>query len=69
MADPLWLKGQLTGTCQGKPTRKRGGSGLARWYQLRLTEAVVADWAPVSGPPKDAPSGPPPFSQASTVAV
>ena len=39
MAEPRWLKGTLTGTCVGKPTRKRGGSGLARWYQLQLVEA------------------------------
>ena len=53
----LWLKGTLTGTCLGKPTRKRGGSGLARWYQLQLVEAVISDWAPVAGPPSQVPTG------------
>lgn len=66
MAEPLrWLKGTLTGTCVGKPTRKRGGSGLARWYQLTLVEAVIADWEPVAGPPSAPPAEPAPFSQAS----
>ena len=62
----LWVKGTLTGTCVGKPTRKRGGSGLARWYQLELVEAVVSDWEPVAGPPSSMPSaeGEAPFCQA-----
>src|SRR5438876_767078 len=47
MAEPRWLKGTLTGRCEGKPTRKRGGSGLARWYKLELVEAVIGDWAAV----------------------
>ena len=62
----LWLKGTLTGTCLGKPTRKRGGSGLARWYQLELVEAVISDWEPVAGPPSGAAkkAGEAPFCQA-----
>ena len=69
MAEPrsLWLKGTLTGTCLGKPTRKRGGSGLARWYQLDLVEAVISDWEEVAGPPSStapAEGEPAPFCQA-----
>lgn len=59
-----WLKGKLTGTCLGKPARKRGGSGLARWYQLQLVEAVIDGWEPVAGPPTAASEGAAPFSQA-----
>ena len=68
MAEPRsrWVKGSLTGTCVGKPTRKRGGSGLARWYQLQLVEAVISDWEPVAGPPSraSATEGEEPFCQA-----
>ena len=68
MAEPRlrWVKGSLTGTCLGKPTRKRGGSGLARWYQLELVEAVISDWVQVAGPPSrdSAAGGEAPFCQA-----
>ena len=65
MAEPLrWLKGTLTGNCVGKPHRKVGGSGLARWYKLELVDAVISDWTPVPGPPSTAPEGPAPFCQA-----
>jgi outer membrane protein OmpA-like peptidoglycan-associated protein len=66
MAKPArWLKGSLVGTCVGRPHRKVGGTGLARWYQLRLVEAVVTRWEPVAGPPGGEPEGPAPFCQAS----
>ncbi len=64
MVEARWVKGQLTGTCVGKPTRKRGGSGLARWYQLELVDAVISDWVMVAGPPGVPPKGEAPFGQA-----
>lgn len=63
MAEPKWLKGELVGTCVGKPARRMGGTGLARWYRLELVEASVGNWAPVAGPPSTAPAGPAPFRQ------
>jgi outer membrane protein OmpA-like peptidoglycan-associated protein len=63
-----WVKGQLEGLCVGVPTTGKGGSGLARWYQLTLAEAEVVGWTPAAGPPPPQPvvqpPVPKPFSQA-----
>jgi outer membrane protein OmpA-like peptidoglycan-associated protein len=65
MAEPKWLKGELTGNCVGKPHRKVGGTGLARWYKLELLDATIGNWQPVAGPPKiDASAAVQPFCQA-----
>src|SRR5262249_27070424 len=65
MGELRWLRGEIVGTCIGRPTRRAMGSGLARWYRLELTRAVVSNWLPVAGPPKEASSGAPPFRQPS----